>query len=261
PPRRRCRRSCAATSARSWLLRTSEDHPLVTAVDIQVCSAHVGGPLRCQEDDRIGYVVGFTPASQRNGLAPHRLLLFEAATEVPLVVDDEVLRQRTRDPARAHRIREDAVAAEIVGQRLHEGMLGRIDDGRPQYLAPGHLAGLADDQDDAPALLAAHVRHGMAHDLPGTEYLGAEMSLDVGGRQFIEAAAKMRPGIADDDVETAEPCDGLGNEALGIVRTIDVRKRACDLSRRREACDCVLQAGLVAAAEEDPCPLFEQAPG
>ena len=105
-------------------------------------------------------------------------------------------------------------------------MLRGVDDGRGDAIRLRHLAGLADDHDEAATAARLHYRHDAARQFPCAEYLGLEVTLQRVACDFIEAARQMRAGIADHDIDAAERLVDVIDERGDIARLADVGDEA-----------------------------------
>ena len=165
--------------------------------------------------------------AKRHFGAPLALLLLEAAAVKDFVVQrPQRMGERAFDAARADRIHENTVRREIIGQRLHEGMLRGIDDGRSNAIRLRYLAGLADDNDEAAAAARFHHRHDPARQFPCAEHLGLEVALERVAGDLVEAARQMRARVADHDIDAAEGLVDVVDERGDIARLADIGDEA-----------------------------------
>src|SRR5215475_8562237 len=118
-------------------------------------------------------------------------------------------------------------------------MLRGIADGRRDSVRLRHFAGLADDDNKAPAPLATHMWHDAFGQFPCAYHLGLQVSQQSTCLDFLKTAGQMRPGVADDDVDSTEGGGHVVNECFDLnritnigdetTRTINLRYRTVKL--------------------------------
>ncbi len=183
-----------------------------------------------------------------------RFLLFEATAEIDFVVQLERVGQRAPDAARAYGVDEDLVLREIVGQRFDEGVLRRIGDRGGDGVRLRHFSGLADDDDEAPTALPAHVRRNLTRQFPRADHFRLEMPEQYIGRDVVDTSGDVRAGIAHHDVDAAEGVDGILDQSRNISRLADIGDETFGLCRF-EFCDRGIELGALASANRDPATL------
>ena len=191
---------------------------LLATVDLDHRAVDEMRQRRGEIGDQIGDLVAFGDAAERDGARGEPVGL--------LVGDLHVARHRAHQPVPAfgpHRSRVDRadgdVLAPVLGGDRHGEVLAGGIGGAGRDLPVGVLdAVIADQVDDAPAALAAHMRHGVA----GAAHIAHEFELQRGLpirlRQAFEDAAGGGAGVVDQDVEPAEMRDRAVDERLGVLR-------------------------------------------
>src|SRR5262245_45241008 len=255
-----CFRNVFDTWRRSIMTASLEDRPLMAAVDVDIGACDKRGARRGQKGDRPGDVLGRSPTAERHLCAPSAFLLFEAASVIDLVMQREAFGERAPDAAWTDRIDEDAVRREIVGQRFHESMLGGVDHCRSDGIGLRHFPGLTDDDNESTTPALPHLWHHAAGQLPGTQPLGPEMTLQRFTRDFIETAAQVRPCIAHDNVDAAEGLTDVIDQCRCVRWLADIGDKAFDPGRTNGRYGTV-KLSFVAAANADMTTFGRQRPG
>src|SRR5262245_36651173 len=245
-----CFRNVFDTWRRSIMTASLEDRPLMAAVDVDIGACDKRGARRGQKGDRPGDVLGRSPTAERHLCAPSAFLLFEAASVIDLVMQREAFGERAPDAAWTDRIDEDAVRREIIGQRFHESMLGGVDHCRSDGIGLRHFSGLTDDDDKSATPALPHHWHHAAGQLPGTQHLGPEMTLQRFTRDFIETAGQVCPCIAHDNVDATEGSSDIIDQRCHVRWLADIGNEALDLGRIDCRC-CTVELFFVATANRD----------
>src|ERR1041384_2974073 len=148
----------------------------MAAVDINIGAADEAGSFRCEKCDSVRNVFRGAPAAEGHLGTPSGLLLFKATAEIHLVVQLERVRKWALDAARANRVDQYPVLREFVRERLHKGVLSRVDHGRGDCVRLRHFSGLADDDDKAAAATMTHLLRNRPRQLPWANHLGLEVT-------------------------------------------------------------------------------------
>src|SRR4029453_5916952 len=254
-----CFRKVFDTWRRSIMTASLEDRPLMAAVDVDIGACDKRGTLRSEEGNRFGDIFGRSPAAERHLRAPSAFLLFEAASVIDLVVQREVFSKRAPDAARQNRVDGDAVGGKLVGQRFHESMLGGVDPRRSDGTGLRHFPSLTDDDNKPTASASPHPWHHAAGQLPGTQHLGPEMTLQRFTRDLIETAGQMCSCIAHDDVDAAEGLTDVIDQGCGVRWLADIGNKALDPGRTNGRYGAV-KLSLVTAANADATTFCRQGP-
>src|SRR4029079_13777684 len=153
------------------------------------------------------------------------------------------------DSAGAHRIHQNTLRCEVVRQRLNEGVLRSIDDGRGNGVCLRDLAGLTDNHDEAPAA-RLHDGHDLPCQLPDAQHFGPEMAKQGLAWHFVDAARQMRASIAHDNINAPKSPDYTGDQRGDIVRPAYISQETLGVrsTERRDGC---IEAPFVAPANRN----------
>ena len=132
-------------------------------------------------------------------------------------------RTRSRRP-RCDRRAAHAAPVQLVVERAHEADLGELG-GRVDGLALGRaLPGDRGDHDEVGGRALEQVRQGGAHGVEEALDVDVDHLLEMLAGDVEEVAVGPDAGVRDEDVEPPEALDGLGHEALDLLRVAHVAR-------------------------------------
>src|SRR5262249_28675698 len=160
-------------------------------------SGHPAGEIRGEKGDERRDILRLAEPTDR----------IEREDPLAVLRDELLVAVRGLDPAERQRVHGDVLAAELLRERAREGEHRAARTGRPAQTLLADARRVADDADDAAAVLGRQLRRRRVADVEHPVEVDVDLALPLLGLGLEKELRLDEARVVDDDIEPAEICD------------------------------------------------------